>query len=71
MQRYRDWQNALSDNAMILVMGGILPYDKLMEEVRSFEKLIGEHGGLESEQLDPQERLKDWLNGGDDVEVVN
>jgi hypothetical protein len=63
VQRYRDFQDDLMRNSMIIVTSGILTYDKLIEKIQGLEEFIGEHGGNESEQLDPQERLKEWLNG--------
>lgn len=75
LQRFRDWQDAMMDNAMVLVLGGILTYDKLMERVQGLEEFIARSGGTESAELDTQDRLKLWLNGtdddSDDTEVVN
>lgn len=70
MARFRDWQDSLIRNAMILVVSGTMPYDKLIERTQALETFIKENGGSEAATLDVQDRLKFWLNGGEDAEVV-
>lgn len=66
IDRFRDWQDCLIRNSMILVVSGTMPYDKLIERAQDLEIFIKENGGMEAAQTSTQEGLKSWLNGGDD-----
>lgn len=70
--RFRQLQEDLMREADVLVAAGIMSYDKIIEKVTQLEEHIGEHGGNESETLDPQDRLRAWLNTEDSsVERTN
>lgn len=71
IDRFRDWQDSLIRNSMILVVSGTMPYDKLIERAQGLETFIKENGGMEAAQTDTQEWLKSWLNGSGDEEMVN